>query len=529
MGIRWKAASLLALCAQGAIAQTTTPSAPAPANASSPLAPPKPITPPSPFIQCDAHKGHAGTGDLIGQLVAITLTAGLAGDAFSKDAGDISLRLKGLDGVAACDQALAQESYPQRRSELALARTVHFIEAEQFEDALASVRAIPGLLGPFADDWGYRRSGALNARFLEAQILIRLNRLAEAEAVALNTVEAAPYDVMNMRRFLRFAQLTRNVTPAKRAYFDQLKRIETFYFRDSAEMHAWAGEYDAAADDVAAGTGLIASYVNQQNSQSLDAMQAVYRMMAGKVTQTAPFVADIKQRTDELVASGKVANDPGFVASIDELVAFHAIGEQLATGKATEARAAFNARTRWTYVPVPVVAEMMKRLRESVAAKDLSGALAQTPDAYIANSLATRTSAIIKAEDAVKKLYPQLFYAVNAGDFSRTSGMVWKVANKKPRFLIKPDPKNPRKFELLATGYSVPGLPAGEALLLHAALIARQRGVNSFTIGGYRPQIDNFAVLFGNIGQPGFSERLSLDAAKVIAAISPYIPEPVKK
>src|SRR4051812_7619851 len=72
---------------------------------------------PSAFVQCDGMKGHASAGEIFGQLIAVPATAGLAGGAFNKGQ-DISKRLAGRDGAAACDLAIADESDEARRVQL---------------------------------------------------------------------------------------------------------------------------------------------------------------------------------------------------------------------------------------------------------------------------------------------------------------------------------------------------------------------------------------------------------------------------
>src|SRR5215471_14219 len=202
---------------------------------------------PSVYLQCDGYPAHRSAAELAGRILLIMATSGLAGVG---EKADVSKRLAGADGVNACTAAIARETYPTRLVQLTLARAIHHIEAKEYEPALADARSIPTVAGPTANDLVFQHSLMLTALELQAAILLRLDRPAEAETVALQMAATSPYDVITQQRASPYVGLTAQITPAKKEYLDRLARVSARGLINRANAEEWNGDFLAAASDL---------------------------------------------------------------------------------------------------------------------------------------------------------------------------------------------------------------------------------------------------------------------------------------
>lgn len=101
---------------------------------------------------------------------------------------------------------------------------------------------------------------------------------------------------------------------------------------------------------------------------------------------------------------------------------------------------------------------------------------------------------------------------------------MWKVGAK-PRYLLRKAADNTTTFDTIDVS-PLAGLESGEALLLHAALIAKTRGKRGFMVMPFRKNIEWSRVLFVNPDDPGIPADAVFDVEKVIVDLSPAIPAP---
>lgn len=478
---------------------------------------------PSPFIQCDGRKGHVGAGELLGQLLAISVTAGLASDAFTKDDGNVEKRLSGRAGADACNLAMAQETNEERRTQLLLARTIHLIEAEDLPAALESVRELPKLAPVGVQDWAFNAGLGSTAAYLESVILVRLDRPAEAEAAALRSAAFARYDLVSQYRVPAHVQLTPTISAEKKAYLDQLVRMCPQHLSLRAELHAWVGDYAAAAKDEGDRLKLVQGFAPKAKSMFNDALVALYQMMAGDKDAGAT-AARARQGLDAYIAEGGDRSDPAGVSNVEAMLAFFEVGQLAAQGRMAEARTAFAGRTRWVAVPPPVVADIFGKLQANMPTAERTGLWARTRQDYRDDAMRSNLK-LLQNPDLVKNYYAKVANSARQSDYARASGSVWKIGAK-PRYLARDLPKDVTTYEFINVGPNLWGLSAGEAVLLHAALIASARGFDGFVVPQNRTHIFSSPVRFGNIGTPGFPESATFRAQQVIDELSPRIPEP---
>lgn len=479
----------------------------------------------SPFLQCDGSKGHANALEVLGQLVAITATAGLAGDAINPSEKDKDKKLSGQLGAQACDTAIAQESDPIRRTQLGLARTIHMLDAGNLHEALTSAKQVPQLAPNTARDWAYEISLGSSAKYLEASVLALLGRTQEAENTAIQSAALAPYDVYAINRVATFMRLTPTLEQNKLAYLEQLVRMRPETLNLRAELYAWIGNYDHAAKDLADEVDLIQPFFPNQEYASLWAMEAIYLHLAGQ-SKTAEDVAE-KSRLSlaRMIAKGAALNDKGDVAGADEKLAFYRILTLTSEGNLAKARIAFAARDRWLQIPPAALVPVLVKLRAGVTASDLGGALSVEPTKVRSDYLAANL-AMLSQTLTTDSLTLRTSNIAKVGLYTRMSGAVWKVSPK-PRMLVRNPPKEVKGFELIdakIAGYGT--LAAGEGVLLHAALLAKSRGQNGFVVRPGRSDTSWIGVRTGAIGTPGFPASATFSVDQTITALSPHIPPP---
>lgn len=476
--------------------------------------------PPSPFIQCDGSKGHASGLELAGQILAITATAGLAGDFISKDDGNTDKRLDGLPGAAACDAALRLETNELRRVQLGFARTIHDIEGKDLPAALTSVRAIAALGGTLQQDWAFQQSAGSSIAYLEAVIHARMGNAELAEQAAIRSVQAAPYDLLAATRARAFLHLGHGMAPEKRAVLDAMLRMSPQNLEDRAEHLAWVGDYAAASADIGTVMPAFDGFFKTRRPGGWDALQSVYALMAGNIAESDMLAKRARTEIDAWVAEG----GGNGIASAEEFLAFQGMGRLLADKRAPEAAAIFNAHGKWVWVPASVTADMLERLQKALPPAARTGAAAEDPKA-IREAATRQLLAALSKEDDVATLYITVSNIVRVTDYDGLRRAIDKVGVK-PRFLLPADPKDPLSLEAIDTRPRIYGLPSGEALLLHAALIAKARGKTGFKMIPRRKYINFAALIFGNIGEPGFPAATTYDAHAVFEALSPHFPLP---
>lgn len=479
------------------------------------------------FVRCDGAPAHRSGAETAGRILLIMATAGLAGPGELKDT---SKRLKGDEAVTACDAALAQETDPVRRVQLTLARAVHYIETKKFDAALADARNAPSLADKEGDNLGFKHSLLLSAMNLEAQVLVRLNRPAEAEAVALKMAEVAPYDLIAQQQAARFVGLTADLPPAKKAFLDRFGRIAPRGLFSLAYSAEWAGNFKASAEALQAYADVVRSFSDDKDPvppmPGIEAHIAVALAMAGDTEHSASLAADTRKTVDQLVASGRALNMQNVITEAEEILDFHAVVAKANAGDLTGARQAFNGRSRWLALSPAAIAEMTARLRVGAKPAELTGALARDPAEIRANGLAARLGAIVEVNDAEKALYTAIRPPMTAEDYKYWADDIRDVEDSD--YLVKRKPKDTYKGDFIYMRRPN-GLATGDALLMHCALLAKHKGVKGFMMYPVRKRLDSQFVLFGNPGEPGFPAPAMIDADTVITALTGEFPEKPKR
>jgi hypothetical protein len=489
---------------------------------------------PSVYLQCDGNPPHRSTGELLGRALLMSATLGLAGQG---EVQDVSKRAYGTSGVDACDAALLQESDSTRKVLLTLARAIHNIEAGNNAAAQEDAAKAPSLASN-AQDIGFRHTLLVSSLELQAAALVRQSDFPKASAAALEMANSAPYDVVAQVRAVPYVQLTAEISPEKQAYLDRLVKIfpEALGFR--AIAYQWAGRYLDAAADYAAIADLRAGFSAGNDPPPLPDVQAMRSAMlalGGKMDESAAVAAETSAMIHVLAATGKTGLMQTSIDTAEQALDFQAIVVDLAAGRASAARIKFAARSHWSVPAVPAVAELAARLRQGAPAAELTGPLATDPDSMRNDGLVANAGAITEANNAVASLYGVIRRPIDAATYQAWSDDVWNT--KSSVFLHKRAANETYAGELMMVsrtpGFFAPPhlitIAAGDALLMHCALMAQARGVKGFELFPSRKLLEAFFVRFGDPGEPGMPGAATFDAATVIADLSSEFPDPSKK
>ncbi len=475
----------------------------------------------SDYLRCDGQSKGMGVAEGLARLTVVIGTMGLLG---APESDNVAERRFGKEGVQACTEALADgkgKHDDRRRARLVLARAIHHIEAKDYDAALKDVRSFPQIGGEKATDPGFLRSLGLSALDLEAAILVRMGKPAEAEAAALRMAAQSPYDLQNLIRASRYMAPQTGMTDAKRAYFRKFIQLSPEGRLEQIEALESAGDFGAAADS---SEGLIALVDGIGPVPLLHARAAVQNILAGRADRAEPLIATARRQNDE--AAAKIAGSSGgsqeSVSRTDELLDFARIAKLAADGKIAEARSQFGARSRWLAPSVPAVAHLTAKLRAGADPAGLAGALQRDPETLKADAVAAQDKALTD-DKATKALYGAIRPFLDDSDYSGLAKNIRQI--DKSKFLQKKTDDRPGETLTMA---GANGVPAGEGFLLHAALLAKSRGKEGFAIMPLR-----FSTMSGRVLIDDPSPKLPADAFikadEVIKELGPRFPKPEVK
>lgn len=464
------------------------------------------------------------------RLIALSLVVGLL--APPHESADLSKRFVGAEGVAACDAALTNETNEVRRAQLLLARAIHHIEAKSYDAAIADAREVHDMNGPVASTLGFRQSLGVSAYELQAAALLRANRLPEAEHAVLTMVDESPWDVDNYVHALKYIGLTPAMTPERRSFLDRYTRLRPDGITERAAMRDLAGDFAGSADDLAMLLDAFQSFAKPDaDLPKLPATRGLLAdkyALAGQMEKARALAAQARTELDAVSSGAEAINRSQEIERAGEALDFFAVIEKMAGGNVDAARAAFAARSRW-FAPGPAaVALLTDRLRAGAKPEQLTGALAMTAESIRQKAIDARIAAMTAGKNSDAALWSAVRSPISAGAYTGLARNTWRI--DKSKYMAKPKvaptgPTGPGEGIIVTDGS---GVASGEALLLHAALIAQSRGKTVYMLMPVRKRIDVAVVKFGNAGDAGFPADMTLDAATVIAGISPAIAQPVK-
>ena len=484
-------------------------------------APAKDEKAPSVFLQCDGRTGHVSAGESFLRLALVTATAGLSEAGMASD--NASKRAKGAAGVAACDAAVAKEGDNFRRTQLALARSLHFAEDKQWVEAAAAARAAPATLDGKSNDWALNRSAVSAARYLEALFLVRANKIAEAETAAWDAINGSPYNVMSALRAMRFVGLSRELTPAKRSALEAAQRVYADMGMLIADEYAAGGDYAAAMRSLQSlDLNLKAVAKEPSDWALLQSTMATYAALGGDVARAKAEFAKADAALKLERGKGAAARNPTAFARSEEALAFAEASIAQAEGQSSKAAEMLAGRGSWVTVDPGLLAALVGKVAAAVPAAERKGVVAKGEAAIWTEARDARI-AVLSDDKSDASLWTATRLLALDVNYQRMAGQVLTGSTAKPKWLMKP--RADQKYDFLTTIGRFGGLEASEGLLYHAALIAKARGKEGFVVLPPRSRPDALGVRFLNAGEGGQPRETMVLADQVIAEYAPRIRE----
>ncbi|HEX8193106.1 MAG TPA: hypothetical protein VF552_09415 [Allosphingosinicella sp.] len=469
---------------------------------------------PSNYLRCDGQPDNIGDGETAARVLGAVTLLGLF--APGNEVADPSQRRTGAEGVAACTAALTGEANDRRRAELILARAVHHIEANDFDAAVADARSVAADRPAFSGTPYFRMSFGLAAMDIEALALTARGRHAEAAAKAMEMADAAPYDVLNMLRAVRYVGANATFGEAERRFYDRAVRLYPIAVLDRAGARNFAGDWRGAAEDYALLSRVFASAIARPVASALG-NAAIARALAGEGEAADALGREAQAAVDADAAAGRTAG----VTAGREVIDLLRILRTFQNGNAAEARLLFAARSGWEAPHAAAVSEIARRLREGAADAQLTGLLAGDPARFRTASIELRRRNIFGGENAAKDYHRALRDYAGERAYGRFSGNVWREGRS--RYFAREENKD-NHARLVTVGRDGGGTPAGYALLLHSALVARAEGRSRFMLLPAQSAVYAAFVRTGNPGDERIVDQVSFDTEQVIADLSPLVP-----
>lgn len=471
-----------------------------------------------PAYLCDGRLAPASGSEEITQAVVTAATLGVVGILFPF-ADDNPQPARGKDGIAACDQASAMATHPVKRAELRLARAIHHLETRDYEAALADARSASALAGEHAQEPGYRRTMGVAQLNVEAVALYGLNRWLEAEDVALRMAAAAPWNLRVQRRATELLSFSRPLAAADRAFFERAGRLNPQFRVLYGIWLELDGDFRGAERMARLGTiGEEALDPSTRNPAAL-AARAFHLALAGDRSASDALAAEAMN----VLAPSSGLKVPSRVRALaKEELALRDIVVLAEDGQAHAARDAFR-KGRWSRVPSSSMIAVVNILRRDAPPEAL-GWMAQNPAEVRAIWWKQRRE-VVTSDAEVFKLFWWLAYEP-PGAYQSIVARVWSTDPA----LFRPGPGAASR-QVGGELYTLEGFPHDlgvQALLLHAAVVAKSRGLDGLTLGPISAESDpSIWVAFGKFGTPAFPAESTLLADDVIAALSPQMPKPI--
>jgi len=481
------------------------------------------------YLRCDGEPNNMTGGESFARFLgAITLLALFAP---APETPDPSKRLFGAEGVDACTQLIdgdKAEGNAVRRVPLILARSLHRIEAKEYEAALADVvkareeAAAAGLVGnPYFD-----RSMGLSFAKIEAEILLRKKDPAAARDVALAAVDGMAFSFVPSIVVPDYASFVPDLSPAAERKLAANARIFPallFAYADKLE------EVGRFADAAAKREALIA--VNEglkpdDASSVIYARTALSHALAGSWDEAEKRAEFARSNLAARRAAGKPETNGAQVVEVLDLYDIARLAHQ---GDLATARRNFAARSQWLEPSLGTVMAVNRRLREGASEADLFGALATTPEDLWQKRFDDLMAVRLQRDTDNKTLFALIQPYAKVDDFENRTKDTWRVT--KSRMMAK-EADEDGQWRITSGGNIYSGI---DSIMLHAALQAQAQGKDGFTMlvvlpqatGAYMPFSAGFAR-FVDRAEVASADALFIPASEVVAELSPVIPSPTE-
>ncbi|MHA6721859.1 hypothetical protein [Sphingomonas sp. RS2018] len=475
----------------------------------------------SSYLQCDGNSNNMSAGESIARFVGAVTLLGLFAPGVEQPSP--AARLFGEKGVAACTRLIdgpGREGKTVRRLPLILARALHRIEAGDYKGAIGDVTlarqeaAAAGLVGnPYFD-----RSLGLSFDMIEAHALFGAGDVAAARAVSLRRVPRYRYSYYPLVAADGFRPAVPTVEQLEIDAATQFGRLDHVHIQRGVDALEDAGRFAEAA-------GLARDYNEQfaitfpkaDPSSVFRARVAVDLALAGRWDESVGEVEAARKILQTLDASGKPDAARAFTV---ELLDFHRVLMDVRSGRWADAWRGYTARSEWS---APSFGQQIGALALLEPHRSAGGAAASAVDAKLLRQRRRDTYVAAKLERYKdnRYLWSHILPYAAASSYDELSRKVWD--GKKARFFSDRPYKDSTGFQVLVSGDPMTQV---DALVLHAAVVARARGHRGF-------------YMYSGVGWPGLAivrfadpspttpaSPTFIDAAAAIEELKSVVPTP---
>jgi hypothetical protein len=492
-------------------AAAETESAPAPDKASN-------------FLHCDGKPNKESSLGIAARLIAISLVVGLLIP--MPEEPDATKRLKGQDGIKACDAALNGDEKAKdggRRLELIMGRAIHRMEIADWHGAIDDLHSLPVDQPQLTSTRAYRQSLGHTADYLEAIALLAKGDQKGAIAMGYRIGNESPYDPYALQLSMMLVTLDDGYSAEKKQILDQVTRTNPKQISSRALARGLVGDFSGAADDYSAWGDMLAA--EDGHPYLYRDLAAIGYRLAGKPEQADALAGAARQQAETDIAEGKHTN---LAAGYRELEDFYAIVVALDAGQAMRARNMFSARSHWSTIPHCYVAELARRLQSVGTPEEQANSPIRTPQEINDEFRKSMIANITSKGDKDDRYWSYFIPANSDPAFGKFSENVWNAKNS--RYIGKAAVKNPNGKDLNArfidTSINGSGVPCAYALYLHLAVVAKSQGKSGFMIlTGQK----GYCSAYFRIGNPDDKDMLPpfmMNADQVISDLKTYIPNP---
>ncbi len=475
------------------------------------------------YLRCDGKPNNVTDGENFARLVGAITLLGLFAPA--PENPDPSKRLFGQAGIDACSQLIEPgeraEGNVVRRIPLILARAAHRIEIGDHAGAIADAEiaraeaVAAGLVGnPYFD-----RSMGLNFDKIIGRALMVRGDYTAARDVYLRGAQGHEFRTYAMALMTNPEVFLDDIAPEERRQRASLAR----------QTPGWAMSYALRLDDI--GDHAEAAALRRDMLELLElavpktvqpthyARTALSEALAGQWEQSDAHLARARAIIAERAAAGTPVSD---LASATEQFDLNSALRMMRDGDLAGARRIFAGRSQWLDASFGVTSRLIGQLREGAGEEELIGSLAKSPEELRSERHAARRAVLDAQTRDNSTLFIMLGGYADIEAYERMSSNVWRT--DRSRMMQETDMEGTGFYEISST---TPDAVRNEALLLHAALQARAQGKEGFLMMAFDPLGDGRGIArFMDRSELNPGNRLFIDAATVIAELSPIIPSP---
>ncbi|MDP9424162.1 MAG: hypothetical protein M3Q19_15260 [Pseudomonadota bacterium] len=481
--------------------------------------------PGSAYVQCDGQPNNVTGGETAARLIgAVTLLGVFAPPPESADA---SKRKFGAAGVAACSSLLTgdkQEGNAARRIGLILGRAIHQIEAKNYQAALDDVALArrEAEAANLMQDFHFVRSRGRAFDQVESAALLRMGKMAEAQAASLRNTASIEYSLLSLATTPTYEDLISAPSETEDRFNQWRARLAPTFAANRAVRLELANRFSESARIWDAIAEADAENTPDVMSSSVLARAAVAHALAGEVDLAAAQAKAAQANAAKRKADGKPETD---ASNFVELMDLYNILETARVGDLKTARRLFSARSQWVGASLGSVLEVNRRLRQGAAPDELIGGLSKESSQLWDEQAEVAKAAILAKDSDNKALFALIPYPRTAGAYTAQSKAIWRTDKSRLIIKLKPD-ETKSKMELMFLPMVDPAV-AMDAYVMHAALIARSRGHEGFI---FQPIVSDklLAASFrtGKKGDKGLPAELFVNASDAITKLEPIFPSP---